>query len=131
MIEVYNLFHRIIVNVDTQNEIRRISSESATTVDAWIKHAKALQEDIEGCRGLASDIARQAEISDAQQQVCKDAENHVEFLSKEVRYGKQVGKALQATKRVRDLLDQAQQAAVERKILAALHILSGKDCRIP
>lgn len=99
-------------------------------VDVWIQHAKALQEDIEGCRNLASDIARQAEISDTLRQAAKDAEDHVEFLSKEIRYSQQVGKALQAIKRVQDLLDQAQQAAVERKILTALHILSGKGCWI-
>jgi hypothetical protein len=81
---------------------------------------------MERLRSLARNITREAENSDNLQQASKDVEDHVEFLSKEVRYNKQVGQALQTIKQVRDLLDQAQQAAVERKILTALHILSSK-----
>jgi hypothetical protein len=57
----------------------------------------------------------------------KDSEERAEFLAKETTYNKQVGDALRGIKNVRDLLDQAEQAAVERKILSALHFLSSRN----
>ncbi len=107
-----------------QSEIRNISSESAPEVDSWIKHAKALQEDIDSSRTLANEIVRQAEAGDTINQAVKDGEDRVEFLSKEARYNAQLGEALRRIKTVRDLLDEAEHAAIDRKILTALHILS-------
>jgi hypothetical protein len=47
------------------------------------------------------------------------------FLTKEVQYSEQVSDALRSIKELKALLDQAEQDAVERKILPALHKLSG------
>lgn len=119
---------RNLTNEYFQGEIRKISSEGAPEVDTWIKHAKAIQGDIDRSRNLASEIVRQTEAGESIRMAVKESEDRVEFLSKEVRYNNQVRDALRGIKNIRDLLDQAEQAAVERKILKALHILSSKNC---
>jgi centromere/kinetochore protein ZW10 len=117
----------LFVEEISQSEIRKISVESAPEVDAWIKHAKAIQEDIDRSRNLASEIVRQAEAGEAIHAAVEDSGDRVDFLSKEARYNKQVGDALRGIKKVCDLLDQAEQEAVERKILIALHTLSSMN----
>lgn len=107
-----------------QTEVRNISSESAPEVDSWMKHAKALQEDIDRSRRLANELIRQAKAGDTVNQAVKDGEDRVEFLSKEARYDAQLGESLRGIKKARDLLDEAEHAAIDRKILPALHILS-------
>lgn len=82
-------------------------------------------------RALASEIVRQADAGESIHAAVKDSEERVEFLAKETTYNKQVGDALRGVKSVRDLLDQAEQAAVERKILSALHILSSRNQEHP
>jgi centromere/kinetochore protein ZW10 len=74
---------------------------------------------------------RQAGAGESLHAAVKESAERVEFLAKEAIYNKQVGDALRGIKNVRDLLDQAEKAAVERKILSALHILSSKNQEYP
>lgn len=55
----------------------------------------------------------------------KEAQDKVEFLAKELDYNAQVQHALKAVKAVSQLLDEVEQAADERRILDALHLLEG------
>ena len=111
-----------------KTEIRAISQESAPAVDTWIKNAKALQEDISRSRSLASEIVREAEESDAAQKALRDAADHVEFLHRESLYTDQLKIALQRTKTVKDVLDEAERNGIEQNILNALHLLSSQAC---
>ena len=70
---------------------------------------------------------RQAGAGESIHTDVRESAERVEFLAKEAIYNKQVGDALKGIKNIRDLLDQAEKAAVERKILSALHILSSTN----
>ncbi|KFY36495.1 hypothetical protein V494_05027 [Pseudogymnoascus sp. VKM F-4513 (FW-928)] len=107
-----------------EDEIRKTSRDSAPEVDSWIKNAHALQEDIENSKRLAEDIAREAEGGDALQQAAKEDAEHVEFLEKEVEYSNQLKEALNGIQDVQRMLDRAEGAGVEGKLLDALNILS-------
>lgn len=74
---------------------------------------------------------RQAGAGESIHAAVKESAERVEYLVKEAIYNKQVGDALRGIKNVRDLLDQAEKAAVERRILSALHILSSRNQEYP
>ena len=107
-----------------QDEIRKISRDSAPEVDTWIKNAHALQEDIESSKSFAEDIAREAEVGDALYQTAKENSDHVEFLEKEFEYNAQLKEALSGIKAVQEMLDGAEAAGAEGRLLDALNILS-------
>ncbi|KFY63047.1 hypothetical protein V496_04240 [Pseudogymnoascus sp. VKM F-4515 (FW-2607)] len=109
---------------DLEDEIRKTSRDSAPEVDTWIKNAHALQEDIENSKSLAQDIAREAEGGDALQQAAKEDAEHVEFLEKEIEYNTQLKEALNGIQDVRKMLDGAEGAGVEGRLLDALNILA-------
>jgi centromere/kinetochore protein ZW10 len=92
-------------------------------VDAWIKNAKALQDDIDRSRKLASEIVREADAGNIKTQAAREAAERVEFLTKEALYNEQVRHKLRKLKAIRDLLDEAEELAVERKIMPALYAL--------
>ncbi|KFY26992.1 hypothetical protein V493_03754 [Pseudogymnoascus sp. VKM F-4281 (FW-2241)] len=107
-----------------EDEIRKTSHDSAPEVDTWIKNAHALQEDIENSRKYAEDIAREAEGGDALQQAAKEDADHVEFLEKEIEYNTQLKEALNGIRDVQKMLDGAEGAGVEGRLLDALNILA-------
>ncbi|KFY42584.1 hypothetical protein V495_04438 [Pseudogymnoascus sp. VKM F-4514 (FW-929)] len=107
-----------------EDEIRKTSRDSAPEVDTWIKNAHALQEDIENSKALAEGIARDAEGGDALQQAAKEDADHVEFLEKEVEYSNQLKEALNGIQAVQRMLDEAEGAGVEGRLLDALNILA-------
>ncbi|KFZ08067.1 hypothetical protein V502_09561 [Pseudogymnoascus sp. VKM F-4520 (FW-2644)] len=107
-----------------EDEIRKTSRDSAPEVDTWIKNAHALQEDIENSKCLAEDIAREAEGGDALQRAAKEDADHVEFLEKEVEYNTQLKEALNGIQDVQRMLDGAEGAGVEGRLLDALNILA-------
>lgn len=99
-------------------------------MSSWISNAKTLQEDILRSKRLADDIVRQSEAPDVSGQAIRDAEEHAEFLQREVAYSQQLHGALQGIRHVDELLDEVEQAANERRILDALKWLESRPCRI-
>lgn len=108
-----------------KTEIRQLSRESAPDVDAWIKNAQTLQEDIEKSKKLAADIVRQAEADDARAAAIADKELHVDFLQAEIAFNAQLVETLNAIKRANDSLDETIRLATEDRIAAALESLQG------
>lgn len=58
------------------------------------------------------------------QQAAKEDADHVEFLEKEVQYNTQLKEALGGIQDVQNMLDGAEGAGVEGRLLDALNILS-------
>jgi hypothetical protein len=106
-----------------QNEVRRISAQSAPDVDAWVKQAQQLQEDTERAKAAALDISRRADVGDSIAATLKDSQQHFAFLTGELEYNSQVSSALKAIKDVHKLIETAQQEAANRDILTALWTL--------
>lgn len=69
---------------------------------------------------------RQADAIDVLQRAAKEAEERVEFLTKEIIYNRQVVGNLEIIKNLKSLLDQAEEAGVKNDIIGALHKLSGE-----
>ena len=74
---------------------------------------------------------RQSETPDASGRTILEAEERVEFLSREVRYNRQVLDVLTAIQHVSGLLDRVEQARQERRIVDSLHLLEREDPPIP
>ena len=108
-----------------QTEIRQISHDSAPDVDAWIKHAKSIQDDIDRSRRLASSIVRQAEAEDETEETLQEKEKYVEFLTKEVSFNDQLLSALKGIQGVDEILQQAEELAAKQSIVEALFKLEG------
>ncbi len=120
-------------------EIHTIVEETADDVRAWIANAKALQVDIARRKTLANDIliraddvpattngAEEEQQHDQQLQPTPaeaEAEARARFLTNELNYNLQVRYLLEAIRRVNEVLDQADQASRERRILDALRLL--------
>jgi centromere/kinetochore protein ZW10 len=107
-----------------QDEIRKISRNSAPDVDTWIEHASALQAELDASQDFAREIKQEAEMGDKLYEAVKDDTNHVELLEREVTYNSQLIKALDVIKTVKDMLDEAEEAGMSNRILQALDILS-------
>jgi len=108
-----------------QEEIRHISQETAPNVDSWIVHAKAIQNDIETSKRLASSIVRQAEADEEREEGLQEQEAYVDFLTKEVSFNDQLLTALNGIQGVNESLQQAEELAIQKKIIDALHALEG------
>jgi centromere/kinetochore protein ZW10 len=87
-------------------------------------NAHALQEDIESSKLVADEIAHEAEVGDALHRTVKDNSDHVEFLEKEVEYNTQLKEALSGIQAVQKMLDEAESAGAEGRLLDSLNILS-------
>ncbi|CZR67503.1 uncharacterized protein PAC_17402 [Phialocephala subalpina] len=109
---------------ELETEIRQISKESAPDVDDWIRNAKAIHDDIEKSRKLASSIVRQAEADEERLEGLQQQENYVEFLSKEVHYNTQLLSSLKAIQGANDLLRKLEVQAAEHNLVDALHTLA-------
>lgn len=110
---------------ELEDEIKAISRESAADVDDWVKNARALKDDIETTKSLSAQIARDAEAGDALYKTVKEDGEHVEFLRNEIVYSSQLLDALQGIKVVKEMLDEAEVAGEQHRILEALNILAG------
>lgn len=108
-----------------QDEIKAISRESAPAVDDWVENARTLREDIEATRSLSNQIAKEAEAGDILYKTAKEDGEHVEFLRNEIVYSSQLLDALQGIKVVKQMLDEAEVAGEQHRILEALNILAG------
>lgn len=89
----------------------------------WRANAASLQDDITRSRHLASAILRQADEPVISGEAIVDATDKVSFLQAELAYNGRVREALAAIKEVSGVLDQADQACSERRILDALRLL--------
>ncbi|PMD15693.1 centromere/kinetochore protein-like protein zw10 [Hyaloscypha hepaticicola] len=109
-----------IARSELETEIRQISHDSAPDVDAWIEHAKSIQDDIDRSRRLASSIVRQAEAEDETEETLQEKEKYVEFLTKEVSFNDQLLSALKGIQGVDEILQQAEELAAKQSIVEAL-----------
>ncbi|KAF8850831.1 hypothetical protein BDZ45DRAFT_184064 [Acephala macrosclerotiorum] len=109
---------------ELETEIRQISKDSAPDVDDWIRNAKAIHDDIEKTRKLASSIVRQAEADEERLEGLQQQEKYVEFLSKEVHYNTQLLSSLRAIQGANDLLRKLEVQAAEHNLVDALHTLA-------
>lgn len=124
-----------------ESEIHTINQETASDVQSWVANAKTLEDDINRSRTWANEIVRRAEAPEVSGQTIREVEERVEFLRRETHYNHQVHDALTSIKHVNELLDQAEQARDERRVLDSLHLLAkswdamdqislSKSCRI-
>ena len=68
-----------------QTEIRDISRETIPDVESWMTNARAVQQDIERLRRLATEIVREAEADEERLAHLEDRKAHLELLEKEGR----------------------------------------------
>lgn len=108
-----------------QTEIREISRETIPDVASWMNNARAVQQDIERLRRLATEIVREAEDDDERLEHPEDRQIHLEFLENERLFNKRLGEALHFIYQVTDAVDTAERVAGEKNILAALRLLEG------
>ncbi|KAI0551086.1 hypothetical protein F4679DRAFT_179512 [Xylaria curta] len=122
-------------------DIHVINEETASDVSQWVANAKSLEEDINRTRTWASEIVRRSEAPDVSGKTTQEAEDKVNFLRQESAYNNQLYSALESIKVVSRLLDEAETARDERRILQSLHLLEeswtaldsipvSKSCRV-
>ncbi|KZL68237.1 is centromere binding protein at prophase [Colletotrichum incanum] len=108
---------------DLESEIHKINEETKGDVSSWVNNAKTLQEDILRSKRLADDIVRQSEAPQVSGKAIKDAEEHADFLEKEVVYTQQLHEVLRGIQHVNELLGEVEQAMNERRIVDSLRWL--------
>ncbi|KAI3547511.1 is centromere binding protein at prophase [Colletotrichum filicis] len=108
---------------DLESEIHTINEETKGDVSSWVHNAKTLQEDILRSKRLADDIVRQSEAPQVSGKAIQDAEDHIQFLEKEVLYTNQLHDALRGIQHVNELLGEVEQAMNERRIIDSLRWL--------
>lgn len=92
-------------------------------MDSWIEHAKALQDDIESSKRLASDIIRQAEEDEHRGEVVSEQEAYLSFIGSEVAFNSQLYDAILIIQEVSECLDRAEALINVRQILPCLTAL--------
>ncbi|KAI2643176.1 hypothetical protein GGS21DRAFT_2191 [Xylaria nigripes] len=122
-------------------DIHIINEQTAPDVSQWVANAKSLEDDINRTRKWANEIVRRSEAPDVSGQTIQRAEDKVDFLRQEVAFNKQLNHALVCIKQVSRLLDEAELARDERRILQSLRLLEeswsaldsipiSKSCRV-
>ncbi|KAF2212617.1 hypothetical protein CERZMDRAFT_67636 [Cercospora zeae-maydis SCOH1-5] len=105
---------------EVQNEIRGLSKSAAGDVDTWIAKAKELQADILRSRETARQIVAQHEQTKDFAAKVKEAGQYVKEVGHETNVYGAIAAKLQAIKRVKILLDSAQDALVSGEVDAGL-----------
>ncbi|KAL1616127.1 ribosome biogenesis protein ytm1 [Diplodia seriata] len=108
-------------------EIRALSRQAAPDVDGWIAQAKLLQADIARSRATAHDIVQQAEAATTLHASVRDASSKAALLKSELAFNATLTATLERIKHASDLLDEAQSAAREHDIIAALDKMKQAD----
>ncbi|OBR11755.1 Is centromere binding protein at prophase [Colletotrichum higginsianum IMI 349063] len=111
------------VKGDLESEIHKINEETKGDVSSWVNNARTLQEDILRSKRLADDIVRQSEAPQVSGKATQDAEEHAQFLEKEVLYTQQLHEVLRGIQQVNELLGEVEQAMNERRIVDSLRWL--------
>lgn len=76
---------------------------------------------------MADSLLQQSEAPPISGEAVQDAEEKTEFLSRELKYSQQLGRALVHLQQVNQVLDDAELARNERRITDALRILQGRQ----
>lgn len=108
-----------------QTEVRQISRHNLPDVEAWMANARAVHEDLERLRRLATDIVREAEADEDRLELLQDREAHMQLLGREALFNKRLSEALLCIHQVNDALDQTEEVAGKKNILKALRLLAG------
>ena len=108
-----------------QTEIHQISRQTIPDVETWISNARAVHEDIERLRRLATDIVREAEADEERLDLLSDRNTHLELLQRENLFNKSLSEALERIQQINDTVDNAERVADEKNILEALRLLAG------
>ncbi|OJD31106.1 rzz complex subunit zw10 [Diplodia corticola] len=101
-------------------EIRALSRHAAPDVDGWIAQAKLLQADIERSRATAHDIVQQAEAASTLHAAVQDASSKAALLNHELAFNRTLTATLERIRHASGLLDEAQDAARDHDVIAAL-----------
>lgn len=88
-------------------------------------NARAVQQDIERLRRLATEIVREAEADKERLEHLEDRKAHLELLEKEALFNRRLGEALQCIYQVNDAVYRVEHVAEEKNILEALRLLAG------
>ncbi|RYO22922.1 hypothetical protein AA0111_g9177 [Alternaria arborescens] len=112
---------------DTENEVRKLSTEAAPDVDGWIAQARKLQDDIKRSQETAKDIVKQAEAGKENTARVQDAASKVSLLHTEIAYNESLAQAVEQLRDISTLLDSAQNAAVHGHVIHAIQILEDAD----
>lgn len=88
-------------------------------------NARAVQEDIERLRRLATEIVREAEADEERLEHLEDRKAHLELLEQETLFNKRLAEALQCIYQVNNAVDNAERVAGEKNVLEALRLLAG------
>lgn len=112
---------------DVKSEIRALSREVAPDVDGWIAQAKQLQADIEHSRATAHNIVQQAESGKAHQARVQDAASKVALLENELMFNETLAQTVEQIQSISELLENAQDAAVQDQVTQALDKLEEAD----
>ncbi|OCK75915.1 hypothetical protein K432DRAFT_446386 [Lepidopterella palustris CBS 459.81] len=112
---------------NVKSEIRVLSREVAPDIDGWIAQAKQLQADIERSRATAQEIVQQAESGKAQQARVEDAASKVRLLENELVFNETLVEIVEQIQTISELLENAQDAAVQDQVIQALDKLEEAD----
>jgi centromere/kinetochore protein ZW10 len=121
-------FSLLVLIAPAQTEIRQISRQTIPNVETWIINARAVHEDIERLRRLATQIVREAEADEERLDLLGDRSTHLELLERESLFNKRLSDALQSIRRINEAVDKAEQVAGEKNVLGALRLLAGAEC---
>jgi centromere/kinetochore protein ZW10 len=114
-------------SLSTQNEVRKLSREAAPDVDGWIAQARKLQNDIKRSQDTAKEIVQQAEAGKETTARVQDAASKVSLLHTEIAYNESLAQAVEQLRDISSLLDSAQDAAVQGRVMHAIHTLEDAD----
>lgn len=95
-------------------------------VESWMTNARAVQQDIERLRRLATEIVREAEADEERLEHLGDQNSHLELLEGEMLFNKRLGEALQYIYQVNDAVGNVERSAGDKNILEALRLLERK-----
>ena len=109
-----------------QAEIKTIHDETYDDVKAWFENAIRLDEDARRSRRMADDIEAEAQAPQASGEALREAEQKVEFLAREMNFKERLKHSLESLKSIGELLDHAEDAGSDRRILHSLLLLEGK-----
>lgn len=113
-----------MAKTELEAEVRQISRQNLPDVEAWMVNARAVHEDLERLRRLATDIVREAEDDEDRLELLQDRETHMQLLEREALFNKRLSEALLCIHQVNDALDQTEGVAGKKNILKALRLLA-------
>jgi len=111
-------------------DLKQTSRDVAPDVDGWIQQARTLQIDIENAKATARDIVRQAGEATKQREKLDDIERKAQLLRNEVACSERLEIALESIQDVYGRISNAQTAAKQGQLGAALEQLRTIEVRL-